>query len=518
MTIEKLLHSTKNLKTMLLLEGLAVGILAGIIAIFYRLLLMYGEKFVFFMVTFVQRDIIYVIGWFIFLFALGYCISKLIQYEGFISGSGIPQVEAEVQGYIDPCWHKVLLAKMVGGTMCVLGGLSLGREGPSIQLGAMIAKGFSRVCHRIKVEEKFLLTCGGAAGLAAAFNAPLAGIIFALEEIHKNFSTSALVSVMCASLTGDFISKNVFGLQPAFHFPIDHTLPLNTYTSILLLAVVTGVLGVFYNYATAFIQNIYEKIRFLKPHQRIFIPLFLGGIVLFVLPEILGGGHAIIDILNNQHLAISYMILLLVCKFAFSLLSFGSGAPGGIFFPLLVLGSLIGAICGKVLITGGLVDSHYFNNFIILAMAGLFAGIVRAPITGIVLIAEMSGTLTQLLPLALVSFVSYIVADLLHSEPIYESLLKRLLKTHQVPIDHEITDKTLLSFVVEMGSLVENKKISDIEWPTTCLLVSIKHGNGERIPNGDTVIRLGDQVVIVIDEASIDYHRGELLKLFTGIE
>lgn len=518
MSIERLIHSTKNLKTKLLLEGLIVGVLAGSIAIIYRLLLSNSEKILFFMIDYIKGNALYIIAWFVFLLVIGYIISKFLEYESFISGSGIPQVEAEVQGYIEPCWYKVIISKMIAGTLAVMGGLSLGREGPSIQLGAMIAKGFSRVFNRIKIEEKFLLTCGGAAGLAAAFNAPFAGIMFALEEVHKNFSTSALVSVMCASITGDFISKNVFGLQPAFHFHVENTLPLNEYGWILVLAVMTGLLGVFYNYATAFVQDMYERIPFLKAHQRIFIPLLLSGIIALTLPQILGGGHAIIDVLNEGQLTISYLILLLVCKFAFSLLSFGSGAPGGIFFPLLVLGSLIGSICGGLFVEWGSIDSSFLNNFIILAMAGYFAAIVRAPITGIVLIAEMSGTLTQLLPLALVSFISYIVADLLHSEPIYESLLKRLLRKNQVPIDHEEIDKILLSFVVEMGSIVEGQIVSNIYWPRDCLLVSIKRGNSEMIPNGDTNLKLGDQVVIVMDSVTSKEQRNYLLDLFTGLQ
>ena len=102
---------------------------------------------------------------------------------------------------IDEKWYRVILAKMVAGTLSIVGGLSLGREGPSIQLGAMGGKGMSRIFHRVKMEEKLLLTCGAAAGLSAAFNAPLAGVMFALEEVHKNFSVSVLVSVMCASVT-----------------------------------------------------------------------------------------------------------------------------------------------------------------------------------------------------------------------------------------------------------------------------------------------------------------------------
>ena len=113
-----------------------------------------------------------------------------------ISGSGIPQLEGEMVGKLNQRWQRVIPAKFFGGFLCLLGGLALGREGPSIQLGAMAGKAVSQGLDRGKTEERFLLTCGASAGLSAAFHAPLAGVMFSLEEVHKNFSVSVLVSVM----------------------------------------------------------------------------------------------------------------------------------------------------------------------------------------------------------------------------------------------------------------------------------------------------------------------------------
>ena len=191
-----MLKERGHLSRRLFFEGLIVGALAGLIAIIYRLLLTNAEDVYFTIVSFVKGNFILTILWFMGLVILGLVIAAFLKYEPYISGSGIPQVEAEVQGQIDQCWYKVLFAKMIAGTLCIVGGLSLGREGPSIQLGAMIGKAVSKFFKRIKTEERFLLTCGAAAGLSAAFNEPLAGIMFALEEVHKNFSTSALVSVI----------------------------------------------------------------------------------------------------------------------------------------------------------------------------------------------------------------------------------------------------------------------------------------------------------------------------------
>lgn len=507
-----ILRERNHLSRRLFLEGLLVGGLAGLIAIIYRLFLTNAEDIYFLMVSLVKGNLLLIVLWLIGLIGLGFVISLFLKYEPFISGSGIPQVEAEVQGQIGQCWYKVLFAKIIAGTLCIVGGLSLGREGPSIQLGAMIGKAVSRFFHRIKTEERFLLTCGAAAGLSAAFNAPLAGIMFALEEVHKNFSTSALVSVMCASITGDFLSRNVFGLAPSLHFTLEATLPLNQYIWLLVLGIVTGLLGVFYNKMTMITLGLYDRIPFLKSHQKVIIPLIVSGILGLFMPQVIGGGHVLVDYLNGEQIMVSTLIILLVMKFLFSLLSFGSGAPGGIFFPLLILGSLIGALFGKLAMMVG-VPEIYFNNFIIFAMAGFFAGIVRAPITGIVLIAEMCGTLKLLLPIATVSFLAYMVANGMDSEPIYESLLNRLTRNRHA-VDF-VENKELISFVVSLGGLAVNQTVASLQLPPRCLLVSIMRGNREIIPHGDTQFYVGDQVIVIVDKYHIEESKEKLAEIFT---
>ena len=219
-----------------------------------------------------------------------------------------------------------------------------------------------------------------------------------------------------------------------------------------------------------------------------------------------------VDYLNSDHIVLSTLIILLIVKFIFSLLSFVPGAPGGIFFPLLILGSLIGAIFGQVAILCG-VEDIYFVNFIIFAMAGFFAGIVRAPITGIVLIAEMCGTLKLLLPIATVSFIAYIIANSIGSEPIYESLLHRLTKNKN-PIDY-IENKELISFVVSLGSIAVNQTVASLQLPPRCLLVSLMRGKNEIIPHGDTQFYVGDQVIIIVDKYRIEESKEKLAEIFT---
>ena len=168
---------------------------------------------------------------------------------------------------------------------------------------------------------------------------------------------------------------------------------------------------------------------------------------------------------------------------------YGSGAPGGIFLPLLAIGALIGNVYGITLVHFANFNSIYINNFIILAMAGYFTAVVRAPITGIILLTEMTGSFSQLLSLSVVSIVAYIVADILASKPIYESLLEKFLHNQgeKISFDNK-RNKSILEFVVCMGSSLDGKRIKDVNWPSHCLLVAVKRGEHEILPKGSTVI------------------------------
>ncbi|MGN1266602.1 MAG: ClC family H(+)/Cl(-) exchange transporter, partial [Dorea sp.] len=266
-------------------EGLLIGVIAGVVILAYRLALEYAGHWLNDILSFVGRNPLRMAGWFVVLLILAWIVAKLVKYEPMISGSGIPQLEGEMAGKIDQTWWKVLPAKFLGGFLCLIGGLALGREGPSIQLGAMVGKGVSKKLDRGKTEEKYLLTCGASAGLAAAFHAPLAGVMFSLEEIHKNFSVSVLISVMTASLTADYIASTVTGMESVFQFEVFGSLPQEYYWMIILLGVILGFAGVFYNWFTLKIQELYNKACFLNTTTKIMVPFICAGVLAFTVPE-----------------------------------------------------------------------------------------------------------------------------------------------------------------------------------------------------------------------------------------
>lgn len=425
----------RRIPVMLITEGLCVGLIGGFIVLLYRVALTFAGNWLIKILSYIKGNPFRCAVWFLILMALAWIVGRLVKWEPMISGSGIPQVEGEVSGRLSQNWKRVLPAKFAGGFLCMLGGLSLGREGPSIQLGAMAGQGISRALGRGKREEKFLMTCGASAGLSAAFHAPLAGMMFAVEEIHKTFSIPILLPVMTASVTADYIASHILGLDPVFHFQITEYLPQNYYWLLILLGILVGVSGVFYNWGMLKAQELYHKIPFLKETGRLLIAFLTAGVLGLVMPSVLGSGSGLIVSLTKGEMVLGMVVLTLVAKFLFSAVSFGSGAPGGIFFPLLILGALLGAVFAMTGAEFFGLDPVYINNFVLLGMTGFFTAIVRAPLTGIILLFEMSGSISQMLSLSIVSVTAYIVATLMRSEPIYDSLLKRILKADTIVHD-----------------------------------------------------------------------------------
>lgn len=500
------IRRAEHFQVILIGEGIMVGGIAGFVVILYRMILGFAGDALNHILDYIRQSLLLIAGWFAVLLLLAWIVGKLVDFEPMISGSGIPQLEGEMAGKLDPVWWKVICAKFLGGFLCLLGGMALGREGPSIQLGAMAGKGVSKGLDRGKTEERFLLTCGASAGLAAAFHAPLAGVMFSLEEVHKNFSVSVLLSVMASSLTADFLATTVFGMTPVFSFEIVEELPIEHYGMVVLLGAVLGLLGAFYNWFTLKVQSLYKKAERLSTTGKLMIPFLCAGVVGLAAPQLLGSGHALIEYLTNVDVLLGTVFFILVSRFIFSAVCFGSGAPGGIFFPLLVLGGFIGGAFATVAVQYFGLDVMYINNFVLLAMAGYFSAIVRAPLTGIILIFEMTGSLGQMLSLSIVSIVAYIIATLLKSKPIYESLLERLLEKQKTgPEEGQAQtashgQKILDNFVVQYTSKLDGSVISEVEWPNNCLLVAIQRGSEEIIPKGKTRLQVGDVVVVLTDE------------------
>ena len=212
---ERSIIQNENYKYFIIFEGILVGALGGLVVTLYRYLLSVIFDFSTEMYSRVNT-ILEITVMFLVLIVCGVISGLMVKAEPMISGSGIPQVEGVLIGKMRFKWLRVLALKFFGGLICLGAGLSLGREGPSVQIGAAMGQGIARFSKTNKTRERYLLTFGAAAGLAAAFNAPLAGLLFVLEELHKNFNKYIVIGGMMAGITADMVSKFFFGTAPVF--------------------------------------------------------------------------------------------------------------------------------------------------------------------------------------------------------------------------------------------------------------------------------------------------------------
>lgn len=427
----ELLVDKRRFSLRLLLEGLAVGLGAGISISVFRYLLAGSE---------ILRPVIYhnlreamadgqwqwLALYILSFIIIAYLLKLIVAREPMCTGSGIPQIKGILQGDMSMRWFSVLWSKIIGGVLAIGAGMSLGREGPSVQIGACVGQGLSQTSRRTGFESRILMTAGAGAGLAAAFNAPLAGVIFGLEEMQKTISPALLLTGITASITAATVTEVVFGMSPVFSMGYLLPLPLNLFDVLVVAGIVIGLLGRLFNIALAYSLNTYSRLG-LSGMKKPLVPLALAGILGFVLPEILGGGNLLVDSLVVTDYTIGFLCILFVGKFLFTMICFGSGVPGGIFLPMLVLGAAGGAVLAKLLVLAGLLPAMYYADIIVFGMAAYFSSVVKSPVTGSILILEMTGSFQHMLALLVVSLTAYVISDLTGGRPVYDELLDRAL-------------------------------------------------------------------------------------------
>ena len=478
--------------------GVVVGLISGFLVVAYRLGIEYGTETARWVYARIRETPWLVAPWALAAVLAALSIAWMVRKEPMAGGSGIPQTNGVVMRGLKMRWQTILPVRFVGGLLGSLFGLSLGREGPSIQIGASGAQFLS---HRLRggkredVQEHYLVTAGAAAGLSAAFSAPLSGMMFALEGVHRSFSPAILMGATAASLTADFVSKYCFGLRPVLDFGDIGQLPLDEYVWLIPLGLVAGLVGSLMNRSLLGFQTLYGRLpAWSRPMIAIAIALPVG----IWLPDVLGGGSNLIDMAEHARIGLGMLCLLFLVKVLFTSTSFGSGAPGGIFMPILAVGSLAGGICGQALRQLGWLPSGSVAIFAVCVMTGTLSASVKTPITSILLAVEMSGTLTHMLPVAAVAFIALLVSDLLRTKPIYGELLDRYIRAQggtTAVVSH--VDRGIMELPLEMGAIADGKLVRDVRWPSGCLLIGLRRGERQMVPRVDTRLRAGDYLVVL---------------------
>lgn len=402
-------------------NGILAGVAAGALTIAYRWTIATGTRFAENWYQIIRANPLHVVGFVAAACVLAVLVWLLLRWEPTASGSGIPQAKGFLLGTVPLRPLRTIIVRFLGGGAGGFFGLSLGREGPSIHIGASAAHLLSRPLHANEKEQKLLVTSGASAGLSAAFNAPVSGIVFGLEGLHKSFSPLVVVSAATGALAADAFSMATFGSTPILQFGNVTPMRFADLWILIPLGLITGVLGALVNQLLLASQSI-AKLPGPTPLLIAFAAALPVG--LFT-PRALGGGEELIKWAEYTATGIGAVAVLLAVKTLFTAIAFGSGIPGGIFMPILAIGTLTGAGYALAVQQAGFPEG-YQAALAVCGMAGLLASTVRTPLTSILLTAEMTGSLTHLLPVATVVILSVFVADALHVPPIYDALLKRM--------------------------------------------------------------------------------------------
>ncbi|WP_406705281.1 H(+)/Cl(-) exchange transporter ClcA [Sodalis sp.] len=366
---------------------------------------------------------------------MGYFL--VCRYAPEAGGSGIPEIEGALEDLRPVRWWRVIPVKFIDGMGTLGAGMVLGREGPTVQLRGNLGRMVVDVCRLRGAEARHtLLATGAAAGLTAAFNAPLAGILFIIEEMRPQFRYN-LISIK-AVFIGVIMASIVFRL-----FNGERTViavgklafaPVNTLWLYLLLGAIFGAVGVLFNALILRVQAVFLRLHGGDWRKIVAIGGLLGGgcgILTLIGPFAAGGGFSLIPLAAAGHYTFSLLLFIFLARMLTTLLCFCSGAPGGIFTPMLALGTLLGTAFGVGAITLLPEDGLQAGTFAIAGMGALFAASVRAPLTGIVLVLEMTDNYQLILPMIITCLGATLVAQFLGGKPLYSSLLARTLQRQE---------------------------------------------------------------------------------------
>lgn len=338
------------------------------------------------------------------------------------SGSGIPYVEMQLREHWMGSHVPIVIVKFIGGLLAIGGGLALGREGPTIQIGGGVGNLVGGLFRRNENERRVLLAACAGAGLSTAFNAPIAGAVFVLEELVGGFNVPISIATLAASTGAIGLARHLLGQQPEFVVPIVKQLEVGKIAGHLIFGVIVGFLGVLYSRAILGAIAAQTKLTRIPVEFRAGAIGAMIGILGWFLPGWIGGGENLTQQALGGNVVYSVMLVLFLVRFVLPPISYSAETPGGLFAPMLTVGSLAGLLFGSVWV-------HFFGGgqflpteFAIVGIAAFFTSVVRAPVTGIILAVELTGAFGLFLPMLAAAFTAMAVATLMKQEPIYDSL------------------------------------------------------------------------------------------------
>ena len=534
---KKWLKELLNNELQLVALALITGVFSGAVVTVYNVFAFYGEKYSVAWYEVLLSHPAFIPLLFVALFTGAILTGTLIKFVPLVRGSGIPQIEGAIRGVLIFRWFRVLVSGFAASLAAIFLGMSAGSEGPSMLIGGCAGGSLGSALKRDRRKTRYLITGGASAGLAVAFNAPLTGFLFAFEEAHKKFTPeifiTAFFSVVSGVLTRNGLRMLIGLIDPAITvgstFSSFDLSVIGSFADVgriagivLIAAAVTGLLGVGFYYTVLGLKDIFGRITFFKGTGKFLIPFGLAGAFGLISVFEMGGGHSLIEALgtnggadpfavtlNFASTAVVAIVVVMVMKLIAALCNMSCGVPCGVFIPMLAIGACAGGLVSSAAQACG-ISAAYSDVIVMICMATFFATIVKAPLTSIVMVFELTGSynFNLLLPTMLGVAVGYMIGKLFRTEAIYDVLLDGFIKTDGVSKSGR-KERYLIN--VKSGCPADGKEVHDILLPWSTVITSLKRNDNDNIvPSGETVIFAGDVLTV---ETETDDRAGTFAEL-----
>jgi len=361
----------------------------------------------------------------------------LVRLDPVAAGSGVQHVEAVARGQSVPAPARTVPVKFAGGLLAIGAGLALGREGPTVQMGAVVGNEVGRRMRLPGDDRTAMLVASAGAGLAVAFNAPAGGAMFVFEEVTKRFRLRLSLATLLSAAVAIALSRLLLGDRSVFDFTPPAAPPLAGLALYLALGALLGVLGAAYNRGVVASLDLLARLRTVPLELRAALVGACVGLLAWFAPSLVGGGEALNQTILNGGVPLASLALILLVRWFLGPVSYAPGTPGGLFAPLLVVGAATGAFVHALLPSPAAALAPSASALAAVGMAAFFAAVVRAPFTGILLVTEMTASTVLLVPMLAACAAATLVPTLLGNLPIYDTLRLRMLADAARPAFHQ---------------------------------------------------------------------------------
>lgn len=389
--------------------GLLIGVIAGVVISVFRISKDAAYAYALSWTDATNPSFSHYFIWFFLIYLAALGVGWLVRNPAIRFGGAAWIGQTLAKGQKNP-WLKILFPKFIGSWLVLAFGVSVGSEGPCIQMGAATAVGLKKFDAKQKIERKFFILGGCAAGLAAAFSAPFVGIFYVYEIMHEKMSRPLFVFLLASGI-GVFLSCDLlFGLGTMLPIGKPVLPDLAIFWILLPLGIVSGITGIAYNYALYYSIKIYATQKIIPQFWRPMLPFGVAAVLMIIFPAITGEGMGFLNNLPAKHDWASFLSLFILLKLLFTAFCYGSGIPAGMMVPILCLGGVTGVVYADWLTMLDLLPTGMAPTCMAMGMAGAFAAAERAPLTGMMLVTEITGGYAAMPGLLLVAAVGMIAA------------------------------------------------------------------------------------------------------------